>query len=130
MNAAPNAAGLLEVGKLNFDEEVLRSQRPVLVAFWAPWSTACQLAEPVLSELRSEISGQVRLVKINADENPHLSLWYGIQSLPTLLYFVNGIVHARIVGTTNKEAILAQLASSNGNPAPTQTLNENKSHHQ
>ena len=119
MNPTPNTAGVLEVGKLNFDSEVLRSQWPVLVAFWASWSTACRLAEPVLNELRSEISGHVRFVKINADENPHLSLWYGIQSLPTLLYFVNGIVHARIVGTASKEAILAQLASSNGNPAPT-----------
>ena len=116
MNATPNTAGVLEVGKLNFDSEVLHSQRPVLVMFWAPWSTACRLAEPVLNELMSEKSGEVRFVKINADENPHLSLWYGVQCLPTLLYFVNGIVHARIVGTASKEAILAQLASSNGKP--------------
>lgn len=121
MNAAPNAASLLEVGKLNFDEEVLHSQQPVLVAFCAPWSIACRLAEPVLNELMSEKSGEVRFVKINADENPHLSLWYGIQCLPTLLYFVDGTARARIVGTASKQAILAQLPSFNGNPSPTQS---------
>jgi len=105
----------LEVGKANFDSQVLHSQRPVLVVFWAPWSPACRVAEPALNEVMREISEGVRLARINADENPHLSLWYGIQSLPTLLYFVNGAVHARIVGTASKEAILAQLESSSGN---------------
>ncbi len=112
MNATPNGECVPEVGRANFDSEVLRSERPVLVAFWAPWSTACRVAEPVLSEVMSEIPGGVRLVRINADENPHLSLWYGIQSLPTLLYFVDGAVLARIVGTASKEDILAQLRSS------------------
>ncbi len=105
----------LEVGKANFDSEVLRSQRPVLVVFRTLWSPACRAAEPALNEVMSEISGRVRLVKINADENPHLSLWYGIQSLPTLLYFVGGVVLARIVGAASKEAILAQLESSTQN---------------
>ena len=104
-----------EVGKANFDSEVLCSQRPVLVVFWAPWSAASRAAEPVLNEVMKEIPGGVRLARINADENPHLGLWYGIQSLPTLLYFVGGAVHARIVGTASKEEILAQLQSSTRN---------------
>jgi thioredoxin 1 len=114
MNGAPEGC-VLEVGKANFDSEVLRSHRPVLVVFWARWSSACRVATPALNEVMREISGRVKLVKINADENPNLSLWYGIQSLPTLLYFLNGVVLARIVGAASKEAILAQLESSTQN---------------
>lgn len=115
MNATPNDGCVLEVGKANFDAEVLRSPRPVLVVFWAAWSPACRVAEPALNELMTEISGGVKLVKINADENPELSLWYGIQSLPTLLYFFEGVVLARIVGVASKEDTLAQLKSSTRN---------------
>ena len=118
MNAAPTKERQLEIGKVNFDSMVLRSQRPVLVLFWAPWSTACRVAEPVLNEVMREISGGVSIVRINADENPHISLWYGIQSLPTLLYFVNGDVHSRIVGTASKEVVLTKLGYANGNPCP------------
>jgi len=74
---------------------------------------ACRVAEPVLNEVMKALS-RVRFVKINADDNPHLSLWYGVQSLPTLLYFINGDVHARIVGTASKEAVLSQLEASTG----------------
>src|SRR5208283_3670075 len=115
MNAMSDEGCGLEVGKANFDPEVLRSQQPVLVVFWTPWSPACRAAEPALNEVMRELSGRVRPVKINADKNPHLSLWYGIQSLPTLLYFVDGVVLARIVGVASKEAILAQLESSTRN---------------
>ena len=114
MNATPNTEPEAEVGKANFDSQVLRSERPVLVVFWAPWSMACRVAEPVLNEVMRELS-RVRFVKINADDNPHLSLWYGVQSLPTLLYFINGDVCARIVGTASKEAVLSQLEASTGN---------------
>ena len=103
------------LGRPTSTSEVLRSQRPVLVVFWTLWSPACRAAEPALNEVMRELSGRVRLVRINADENPHLSLWYGIQSLPTLLYFVGGVVLARIVGAASKEAILAQLESSTQN---------------
>ena len=106
---------MLEVGKANFNAEVLSSQRPVLVVFWARWSSACRVATPALNQVMAEISGRVKLVKINADENPNLSLWYGIQSLPTVLYFLNGVVLARIVGAASKEAILGQLESSTQN---------------
>ena len=124
----PNKGCVLEVGKANFDSEVLRYQRPVLAVFWAPWSPACREAEPALNEVMREVSGGVRLARINADENPHLSLWYGIQSLPTLLYFVNGAVHARIVGTASKEAILAQLESSRGNNGSSPTSEPSNEH--
>ena len=115
MNAMPQQGCGVEVGKANFDSEVLRSERPVLAVFWASWSPACRAAEPALNEVMREISGRVRLVKINADENPKLSLWYGIQFIPTLLFFVAGNILARIVGTASKEEILAQLESSTRN---------------
>ena len=86
MNAAPDEGCMVEVGKANFDAEVIRSPQPVLVVFWAPWSPACREAEPVLNEVWRELSGRVKLVRVNADQNPHLSLWYGIQSLPTLVH--------------------------------------------
>ena len=115
MNAMTDEGIVLEVGKANFESEVLRSHRPVLVVFWARWSSACRASAPALNEVVGEISGRAKLVKINADDNPNLGLWYGIQSLPTLLYFVDGIVVARIVGAASKEAILAQLESSTRN---------------
>ena len=111
MNTVVNEGHVVEVGRDDFKAEVLGSQRPVLALFWAPWSRACRVVEPVLDEVMTEAGERVKLVKINADANPGLALWYGIQSLPTLVYFVEGLVRAKIVGTANKEAILGQLES-------------------
>ena len=102
---------MLEVGKTNFESEVLGSRQPVLVVFWAPWSSACRVLRPVLNQIMRTSTGGVKFVKINADENPDLSLWYGIHSIPVLLYFVDGVVRARITGTASKEAILSKLQS-------------------
>lgn len=93
----------------DFKAEVLESQQPVLVEFWAPWSRPCQAFDPVLHELASAWDGKVKVVKVNADDSLDLSLWYDIQSVPTLLYFVRGTSCLRIVGTATKEAILAKL---------------------
>jgi len=124
----PDEGVVLEVGKANFQAEVLRSRRPVLVVFWAHWSSACRIAAPALNEVMKDISGRVKLVKINADENPNLSLWYGIQSIPTLLYFVDGVVVTRIVGSASKEAILAQLESSTRNDGTLPISGANNEH--
>lgn len=106
---------MLEVGNTNFESEVLGSRQPVLVVFWAPWSRACRVLRAVLKQITTAPNGNVKFVKINADLNPDLSLWYGIHSIPVLLYFVDGVVRARITGTASKEVILAQLQSVNGN---------------
>ena len=111
MNATRKEKRLLEVGKANFESEVLDSKQPVLVVFCAPWSRACGVLQPVLKEVMRASSGSVKFVKINSDENPDLSLWYGIHSIPLLLYFVDGVARARITGTASKEAILARLES-------------------
>jgi thioredoxin 1 len=93
----------------DFNAEVLESKLPVLVAFWAPWSRPCQVFDSVLQELSSACAGNFKIVKLNADDSLDLSLWYDIQSVPTLLYFVRGNPRLRIVGTASKEAILAKL---------------------
>src|SRR6266478_3081991 len=115
MNATRNKERALEVGKTNFESEVLGSKQPVLVVFCAPWSKACRVLRPVLNQIMRTSTGSVKFVKINSDENPDLSLWYGIHSIPALLYFVDGVVRARITGTANKQAILAKLESVTGN---------------
>ena len=101
----------VQVDDGNFDSEVLQSKLPVLVAFLAVWSRPCTILTPVLDELASECFGKLKVVRVNADANPDLSLWYDVQSIPTLLYFVAGSVRARIVGTATKEAILSKLES-------------------
>jgi len=100
---------ILEAGEATFYSEVLQSKRPVLVAFLAPWSQPCRILRPVLDEVVAACAGNVKVTWVNADDNPNLSLWYGIQSIPTLLYFVDARPRARVVGTVSKEAILAQL---------------------
>jgi thioredoxin 1 len=103
-NGAP-----IDIAAKNFKTEVLESTQPVLVEFWAPWSRPCQVLDSVLRELASVCAGKVKVAKVNADDSLDLSLWYEIQSVPTLLYFVQGKPRVRIVGTATKEAILAKL---------------------
>jgi thioredoxin 1 len=93
----------------DFKAEVLESRQPVLVGFWTPWSRPCQVIDSVLQELASPRTAKLKVVKVNADDSLDLSLWYDIQSVPTLLYFVGGNPSLRIVGTATKEAILAKL---------------------
>ena len=97
------------IAAIDFKTEVLESKQPVLVGFWAPWSRPCQVFDSVLEELAGACAGKFKVVKVNADESLDISLWYDIQSVPTLLYFVQGNPCLRIVGTATKEAIQAKL---------------------
>lgn len=99
----------LEIDGANFDSAVLKSRLPVLVAFATQWSRPCQILEPVLDEIAASCKEKLKVVRINADENPDLGLWYGIHAVPTLLYFVAGNVQCKIVGTATKAAILSRL---------------------
>ncbi len=99
----------LQVAESNFAAEVLQSREPVLVNFWAPWSRPCQILDQVLKEFAATWAGRTKVVKVNADDSLDLSLTYDIQSIPTLLYFIEGHPRVRIVGTASKEAILAKL---------------------
>lgn len=92
-----------------FAKEVFASPQPVLVLFGTPWSKPCQVLFPILEELAHEWAGAVKVVSVNADDSLDLSLCYNIQSIPTLLFFVEGELRLQIVGTATKEAILAKL---------------------
>ncbi|MGO8764477.1 MAG: thioredoxin family protein [Limisphaerales bacterium] len=102
---------ILEINEPDFEMEVLKSGQPVLVNFWTEWSQPCRRLGPVLEEVAAGCKGKAKVVKVNADANPQLGMSYWIQSIPTLLYFINGAERARIVGTASKEAILAKLES-------------------
>jgi thioredoxin 1 len=107
------------VDEANFRLEVLQSTQPVLVEFSTQWSRPCQVLEPLLDEIASSCSGKLKVVRIDADANPYLSLWYDIESVPTLLYFVDGNVRCRIVGTATRAAILSKLTlSPTSKPTP------------
>ena len=100
---------IIEIGEANFECEVLRWKQPVLVAFSAAWSRPCRILDSVLEKVAAACAGREKVVRINADNNPVLSLIWNIQSIPTLLYFVDGKLRGRIVGTASKEAILSKL---------------------
>ena len=109
MNTQEGSLPVVVVTGVNFKVEVLESKRPVLVEFWAPWSRPCQVMDSVLHELASTWAGNVKVVKVNADDSLDLSLLYEIQSVPTLIYFVRGNPCLRMIGTASKEAILAKI---------------------
>ena len=122
MNINQDKMPSVEVDQENFESEVLRSKLPVLAAFWAPWSQPCQVFDSVLDELAIACAGRVKVVKVNADDNPELSLCYEVQSIPTLLFFANGNLQGRVVGTASKEAILAKLPGIGPCGDPTASL--------
>ena len=111
MKTNPDSRPIIEIGEANFESEVLRWKQPVLVACSAAWSRPCQILDSVLEEVAVACAGREKVVRINADNNPDLSLVWKIQSIPTLLYFIDGSLRARIVGTASKEAILSKLRS-------------------
>ncbi|MGH2705178.1 MAG: thioredoxin [Actinomycetota bacterium] len=91
-----------------FDAEVLDSDRPVLVDFWADWCHPCHLIDPHIEAIAGE-QDKLKVVKLNLDENPEAAQRYGVMSIPTLLLFIDGVEKVRIVGARPKEAILSQV---------------------
>ena len=100
---------LPEITSEDFLTEVLAAKQPTLVEFWTSWSRPCQVLESVLEKLAADCAGRIKVVKVNADDCLDLSLVYDIQSVPTLLCFVEGNPSGRIVGTATTEAIKAKL---------------------
>jgi thioredoxin 1 len=100
---------ITEINAANFEREVLQSREPVLVDFWAEWCGPCKMLAPVLDEIAGEQAGRVKVAKVNVDENPELAARFGIQSIPTLLYFFGGQKLDQTVGVIGRRAILAKL---------------------
>jgi len=93
----------------NFKKEVLGSEIPVLVDYWAPWCGPCKMIGPVVEELAKEFEGKVKIGKINVDDNPKTATQYGIMSIPTLMFFKNGKVSDQITGALNKQALKKKI---------------------
>jgi thioredoxin 1 len=94
-----------EVNDANFEQEVLQSDQPVLVDFWAAWCAPCRMLTPTVEAVAEKYAGNARVVKINVDENSAVSQRFGIKGIPTLILFKGGKEEERVVGATSKDAI-------------------------
>ena len=93
----------------SFKEEVLESNIPVLVDFWAPWCGPCRMVAPVVEDISKQYEGQVKVVKLNTDENPNVASQYGIRSIPTLMIFKEGQKVDMVVGAVPKNTLANTL---------------------
>ena len=105
------AEGILEVSDGSFDTEVLKSDKPVLVDFWAPWCGPCRAIAPIIEELVKEYGNQVKFTKCNVDDNPVTPGQYGIKAIPTLIFFNNGKVVNQITGMVAKSKLVDSIKS-------------------
>ena len=103
------AENIIEVGDNNFESEVLQSDKPVLVDFWAPWCGPCKAIGPVVEELSKDYDGKVKFAKCNVDDNPATPSSYGIRAIPTLIVFKDGKQVDQIVGMADKAKLEASI---------------------
>ncbi|NIR58915.1 MAG: thioredoxin TrxA [Gammaproteobacteria bacterium] len=96
----------------SFDQDVLGSDQPVLVDYWAEWCGPCKMIAPILDEIADEYAGKIKIAKLNIDENPETPPKYGIRGIPTLMLFKNGNVEATKVGAVSKSQLTAFIDSN------------------
>jgi thioredoxin 1 len=106
------AEHIVHISDESFEEEVLKSERPVLIDYWAEWCGPCKMIAPVLDEIATEYSDRLKVVKLNIDDNPQTPPKYGIRGIPTLMVFKNGQVEATKVGAVSKAQLTAFLDDS------------------
>lgn len=99
----------LKLSSENFKEEVLNSEKPVLVDFYADWCGPCNAMAPVIEELAKELEGKAKVGKINVDENSDIAVEYNVMSIPTLIIFKKGKEEKRLVGLRDKEELLSMF---------------------
>jgi thioredoxin 1 len=106
-----NSDHIVHISESNFDADVLKAQRPVLLDFWAEWCGPCKAIAPMLSDVAAEYRDKVTIAKLNVDDNPKLSQRFNVRSIPTLILFKNGQVEGQKVGSIRKSDLVAFLDS-------------------
>jgi thioredoxin 1 len=102
-------SGAINLDESNFEREVTRSDKPVLVDFWAQWCGPCKLIAPLLDEIAKEKAGAIKVGKVNVDENQSLSTKFNIRAIPSLLFFKNGQLRDQVTGMTSKKDLLSRI---------------------
>jgi thioredoxin 1 len=102
-------SGAINLDESNFEREVTRSDKPVLVDFWAEWCGPCKLIAPLLDEIAREKANAIKVGKVNVDENQSLSSKYNIRAIPSLLFFKNGQLRDQVTGMASKKDLLSRI---------------------